>query len=204
MPYKFTFDLSKIPRFFFSELAKATYHKDVHGKMGKTARDMIKKFKIQEATGLDLSDAVVLMQDFIDIQAKNLVQREKFAETKKRALFLPHCARKHMDNHCKAAFDPCIPSYKCAGCSTDCLVRQASSYARNKGYDVYVVPGGSCIAKIVKNGRYEGVVGVACGEEARMSADMIESLGFYCQGVPLVKNGCANTMFSMETLAKIL
>jgi len=204
MPYKFTFDLSKIPRFFFAELAKVSYQKNMHKKVSKTAQDMIKKFKIQEATGLDLSDAVVLMQDFLDIQAKNIIQREKFVQTRRRVLFLPHCARKHMDNQCRAVFDASIPSYKCAGCSPDCLIRRASAYAQSKGYDVYIVPGGSCIAKIVKHGQYEGVVGVACGEEARMSADMIESLGFACQGIPLVKNGCANTIFSMDTLAKIL
>ena len=97
MPYKFTFDLSRIPRFFFTEVAKAGYQKDIHRKLGKTAQEMIRRFRIQEATGLDLSDAIVLLQDLIDLNAKNLVKKEQFAKTRKRALFLPHCSRKYMD-----------------------------------------------------------------------------------------------------------
>ena len=57
MPYRFTFDLSRISRFFFTEVATAAYQRDMHRKVGKTVQEMIRKFKIQEATGLNLSDA---------------------------------------------------------------------------------------------------------------------------------------------------
>ena len=106
MPYKFTFDLSRIPRFFFTEIAKASYQKGVHKKVGRTVQKMIKKFRVQEATGLNVSDAVLLLQDLIEMQARNLLEREKFVQTRKRALFLPHCSRKYMDSRCKAVFDP--------------------------------------------------------------------------------------------------
>jgi hypothetical protein len=165
---------------------------------------MIRKFKIQEATGLDLSDAVLLLQDLIDMQARNLLEREKFAQTRRRALFLPHCSRKYMDNRCEAIFDPNVPSYTCAHCSPDCLVNKTVSFAQKKGYDVYVLPGGSCVPKILKIKHYEGVVGVACGEELRMGVEMLNSREVVGQTVPLLKNGCANTVFNVETLFKIL
>jgi hypothetical protein len=165
---------------------------------------LIKKFKIQEATGLNLSDAVLLLQDLIDLQARNLFEREKFVQTRKRALFLPHCSRKYMDNHCKAVFDPNIPSYVCAHCSPDCLINRAVSIAEKKGYDVYVLPGGSCISKILKAKNYEGVVGVACGEEIRMSGEILNAMNIAGQAVPLIKNGCANTAFNIDTLSRIL
>jgi hypothetical protein len=204
MPYKFTFDLSRIPRFFFTEITKVGYQKGVHKKVGRTTRELIKKFKIQEATGLNLSDAVLLLQDLIDLQARNLFEREKFVQTRKRALFLPHCSRKYMDNHCKAVFDPNIPSYVCAHCSPDCLINRAVSIAEKKGYDVYVLPGGSCISKILKAKNYEGVVGVACGEEIRMSGEILNAMNIAGQAVPLIKNGCANTAFNIDTLSRIL
>jgi hypothetical protein len=204
MPYKFAFDLSKISRFFFTEIAKASYQKNVHKKVGKSAQRMIKKFKIQEATGLNLSDAVVLIQDLIELQAKNLCESEKFVQAKKKALFLPHCSRKHMDSNCKAAFDPNIPSYICAHCSPDCLINKATTIASKKGYDVYILPGSSCVSKIVKNKSYEGIVGVACGEEIRISGEILNDVGVSGQAVPLIRNGCANTIFSMETLNGIL
>jgi len=204
MPYKFTFDLSKVPRFFFTEIARVSYHKGMHKTLFKTLQDLITKFRIQEATGLNLSDAVVLLQDFIDLQAVNLIEREKFLKAKKRALFLPHCSRKYMDNRCKAIFDASIPSYTCAHCSEDCLINKADCLAKKKGYDVYVVPGGSCIPKILKMNRYEGVVGVACGEEIKLSGDVLSCMDVAGQAIPLIKNGCANTAFSMETLVKVL
>jgi len=204
MPYKFTFDLSKVPRFFFTEIARVSYQKGMHKTLLKNVQDIIKKFRVQEATGLNLSDAVVLLQDFIDLQAVNLLERRKVLQAKKRALFLPHCSRKYMDNRCKAFFDDSIPSYTCAHCSEDCLINKADRLAKKKGYDVYVVPGGSCIPKILKTNRYEGIVGVACGEEIRMAVDALDSMNVAGQAIPLIKNGCANTAFNMETLVNVL
>jgi hypothetical protein len=205
MPYQFIFDLSKVPRFFFTEIARVSYNKGMHKTLLNTVQDIIKKFRIQEATGLNLSDAVVLLQDFIDVQAVNLLERRKFLQAKKRALFLPHCSRKYMDNRCQASFDANIPSYSCAHCSEDCLINKADRLAKKKGYDVYVVPGGSCISKILKTNEYEGIVGIACGEEIKlMSVDSLSSMNVAGQAIPLIKNGCANTAFNMETLVKTL
>jgi hypothetical protein len=204
MPYQFTFDLSKAPHLFFAEIARVSYQKGMHKTLLNTLQDIIKNCRIQEATGLNLSDAVVLLQDFIDLQAVNLMERRKFQKAKKRVLLLPHCSRKYMDNRCQAQFDASIPSYTCAHCSEDCLVNKAENFAKKKGYDVYVVPGGSCILKILKANPYEGIVGVACGEEVKMGVDALSSMDVAVQVIPLIKNGCANTAFNMETLAKTL
>jgi hypothetical protein len=204
MPYKFTFDLSKVPRFFFNEIAMVSYQKGMHKTFLKTLNELILKFKIQEATGLNISDAIALLQDLIDLQAINSMERGKFLETKKRALFLPHCSRKYMDNRCKATFNADIPSYTCAHCSEECLVNKAAQLAEKKGYNVYVVPGGSCIPKILKNAQYEGVIGIACGEEMKMMTPLLNGMEVAGQAIPLIKNGCANTIFNMDTLVKVL
>jgi hypothetical protein len=204
MPYKFTFDLSKVPRFFFTEIALVSYQKGMHKSFLTTLNELILKFKIQEATGLNLSDAVALLQDLIDLQAINSMERGKFLQTKKRAIFLPHCSRKYMDSRCKATFNADIPSYTCAHCSDDCMVNKADQYARKKGYDVYLLPGGSCIPKILKTTHYEGIVGVACGEEMKMMSSLLSGMNVTGQGIPLIKNGCASTVFNMETLRKVL
>ncbi|MEM2081272.1 MAG: DUF116 domain-containing protein [Candidatus Bathyarchaeia archaeon] len=204
MPYKFTFDLSQVPRFFFTEIAKISYQSGMHKTFLKNLQDIIKRFRIQEATGLNLSDAVVLLQDFIEVQTMNLLERKRFLQAKKKALLLPHCSRKYMDSRCKASFDASIPSYTCAHCSSDCLINKAESFAKKKGYDVYVVPGGSCISKILTRNQYEGVVGVACGEEVKLAVTALGQMNVAGQAVPLIKNGCANTVFNMETLVKIL
>jgi hypothetical protein len=204
MPYKFTFDLSKVPHFFFSEIAMVSYQRSMHKSLIKKLQELIVRFRIQEATGLNLSDALVLLEDLIDLQAVNTIERGKFLQTRKRALFLPHCSRKYLDSRCKAVFNPDIPSYTCAHCSADCLVNQSVQLATKKAYDIYIVPGGSCIPKILRNTNYEGAVGVACGEEIKMFGPLLSRLDVAGQAIPLIKNGCANTIFNVETLVKVL
>jgi hypothetical protein len=204
MPYKFTFDISKTPHHFFTELALVGYQRGMHKVVLRTLQDIIRKFKIQEATGLNLQDAVMVIQDLIDMEAVNIMERKKFLNTHKRALFIPHCSRKYMDSRCRAIFEPSLPSYVCAHCSPDCVVNKAERIAREKGYDVYILPGGSCVPKILNSKKYEGVIGVACGEEAKMSVDLLKSMNVSSQAVPLLKNGCANTTFNIETLIKTL
>lgn len=204
MPYKFIFDLSKVPHFFFNEIARIGYQKSMHKTVLRTLELVIRKFKIQEATGLNLSDALLLVRDFIAMQTRNLLEREKFVQTKKRALFLPHCSRKYMDNRCKATFDSSIPTYVCEHCSPDCLINRANLFAKKKGYDVYVLSGSSCVPRILKSKGYAGIIGVACGEEIKMGEKLLKSMSVSGQAIPLIKNGCANTVFNVETLIRTL
>ncbi|UCH70772.1 MAG: hypothetical protein JSV29_01955, partial [Candidatus Bathyarchaeota archaeon] len=77
----------------------------MHRRIGERARSLAERFKIRELTGLDVSDALVLVEDLVDIYVRNLSERKSFSKTKDRALFLPHCSRKYMDKQCQARFD---------------------------------------------------------------------------------------------------
>ena len=204
MPYKFTFDISKAPQHFFIELAIVGNQMGMQKVFEKTLQELIRKFRIEEVTGLDIQEAVMLIQDLLKMQTLNLIQKQEFLKTKKRALFLPHCCRKYMDSRCQAVFEPSLTSYVCAHCSPDCFVNKAEHIAKEKGYDVYVLSGGSCMPNILKQKKYEAIVGVACGPEVMMSGEKLSSMGMAWQSVPLLKNGCANTFFNMETLIKTL
>lgn len=204
MPYKFSFDLSRIPKTFFRELANITNEKGLHKKLGGQARHLAEKFRIKEITGMEISDALMLVEDLVDIYVRNISETQKFHKTKKRALLLPHCARKYMDNHCQANFNAKIPSYSCGHCSEDCLINQATKLAEKNGYDVFVIPGSSCVPQILKKNGYEGIIGVACSHELKMGDEYLQLLGLSGQAIPLTKNGCANTKFSMETLKRII
>lgn len=204
MPYKFSFDLSRISKSFFKELARIADQRKLHKRFGLKARSLAEKFKLAEITGLDVPDALQLVEDLVDVYVQNVTERKRFEKTKKRALFLPHCSRKFMDNRCQATFNSELPSYKCGHCSADCLVNQATQLGEKKGYDVYVLPGGSCVLGILKRNRYEGIVGVACGQEVRLGGEGLKELGLAGQAVPLIKNGCANTSFSLQSLEKTL
>jgi len=204
MPYKFSFDLSSISKSFFKELTRVAAERKLHKRLGMKARHLSDKFKLTEITGLNVPDALQLVEDLVDVYVQNVSERERFEKTKKRALFLPHCSRKYMDNKCRASFNSEIPSYKCGHCSEDCLVNKATKLGEERGYDVYVLPGGSCILDILKRNKYEGVVGVACGQEMKLGGEGLKQMGLAGQAVPLIKNGCANTSFSLQSLEKTL
>lgn len=204
MPYRFNFDLTSVSRHFFTEVARIANEKELHKRFSGTLRSLVRKFRLDEATGLNISDAISLVEDFVDIQIENMVNRERFLRAKRKVLLLPHCSRKYMDSRCKATFDPNIPAYFCQHCSKDCLINQATLLGEERGYDVYVLPGGSCVTKILQSGNYEAVVGVACGEEIKLASKILDKLKLPGQAVPLIKNGCAYTKFDMLTLESIL
>ncbi len=204
MAYKFNFDLTKLSQAFFKEIATFSRKKEIHKRMGNTAKYLVKKFKIDKIVGIPVTDALTVVEDMLDTYIKNISSRDDFQKTEKRVLFLPHCSRKYMDNRCQAKFNPKFSSYECMHCSKDCLVNKATKLGKKKGYDVYVLPGGSCIKKILSKKSYEGIVGVACTEEIKLARELLKDYGFAIQGVPLIKNGCANTKFKMETLEAVL
>ena len=204
MPYKFSFDLSSISKSFFKELARVATERKLHKRLGMKARHLSNKFKLTEITGLNVPDALQLVEDLVDVYVQNASEREQFEKTENRALFLPHCSRKYMDSRCKATFNPQIPSYKCGRCSPDCLVNKATEMGEQKGYDVYILPGGLCVPEILKKYQYQGVVGVACGQELKLGGEFLKKTGLAGQAIPLIKNGCANTRFSLQSLEKTL
>jgi hypothetical protein len=135
---------------------------------------------------------------------KNSLQKEQFLQTQKRAVFLPHCCRKYMDSRCHATFDTVTSSYTCNHCSPDCLVHRATVLSGQQHYDIYVLPGASCVRKIFQKKHYEGVVGVACTDELKMASAILDQHNINAQGIPLIKNGCSETRFNFETLEQIL
>ena len=204
MPYTFNFDLTHISQSFFKELASITQNMELHLKMGDVARYIVKKFNVDEMTGLNVTDSITLIEDLLSIQTKNLVVSDEFDKAKSKTLLLPHCARKYMDHRCKASFDVGHPSFVCAHCSEDCLINQAVTLGEEMGYDVYVLPGGSCITKIFQEKYYDAVIGVACGDEIKLAYQVLEGVDKPIKALCLLKNGCAGTKFSMESLERLL
>ncbi len=204
MPYSFSFDLSHVPQEFYKVIAKTAIEKSVHKRIAVTVRHLAEKLKIHEIAGMNISDVTTLVEDLVDIHFRNISNRERFQKAKKRALFLPHCSRKYMDGRCKAIFDEDVPSYRCAHCSPDCLVNKSTVLANQRGYDVYVLPGGTCLPQILERNSYDGVVGVACSQELKQVEELLKYKNLPGQAVFLIKNGCANTKFNIESLGEIL
>lgn len=204
MPYTFLYDLSRLPRHFFKQVVKVAYEKQLHKLVSQQTKTLVETFKVNEITGLNFTDAITLIEDLIEVQATNMLQRDRFEKAERKVLLLPHCSRKYMDKNCQSKFNPEIPTYNCQKCSLDCLINKATALGKAKGYDVYVIPGGSCVEKILRKGKYEAVAGVSCGMELKLGTQILKKLGIPGQGLFLTKNGCANTNFNLANLEKIL
>lgn len=201
MAYKFTFDLTKAPKNFIKEITEFSLKKGMHLKISALAKKIVKTFNLEKILGLPLENILTLIEDILEIQKTNIENRKSFEKTKKRALLLPHCARKYMDSRCKAIFDGI--SYQCKDCSKNCIIRKAKEIGKKKGYDVFVLPGGSCIPKIISKG-YDGIIGVACPDEIKLAEKYLKKAKISYQGIPLLKNGCYKTTFKLSMLREIL
>ncbi len=204
MPYSFIYDLTRISQGVLKQLFESAYEARLHRFLGNHAKRIVKAFKIDEATGLNLVDAITLVEDLIEVQVANRIQRDKFERAERKALLLPHCARSRMDRQCMADFKADVPTYECKSCRDGCLINKATALGQAKGYDVYIIPGGACAEKILKDKKYDGVIGVACGMELKMGLSLLKKLGIPGQGIFLTKNGCSNTSLNLHNLARIL
>jgi len=204
LPYSFSYDLTRLSQNAVKQLLETACETGVTKLLSNNAKKLVKIFKLDQITGLNLAEAITLVEDFIEVQNANNLQRERFEKAENKALLIPHCARSHMDRQCMADFNPEIPSYTCNGCQEDCLVNKVVKLGKEKGYDVYVIPGGSCAEKILRDKKYNGVVGIACGSELKMALGLLKKLDIPGQGVILTKNGCANTKLNLKNLKQVL
>ena len=94
MAYKFTFDISKLPKDLFIETFEFCKSNPSIKEIINTAEKFVKKFDVDKFSGLSFDNAKILLQDIMDIQLKNIHFKNYFNKSNKRALFLPHCCRK--------------------------------------------------------------------------------------------------------------
>jgi len=204
MSYEFTFDLSSLSKSIFQEIANFTEESGIPEKINSFAQKIVQKFNVDKVTGLPSKDSVTIIKDLIQSDIMNKAHKKRFKQSTKRLLLLPHCCRKYMDSRCKAHFDAETSSYRCKNCSKDCLVNKATVLAQKHNYDVYVVPGSSCVKRIFQKKRYDGVIGIACTEEISLALKMLNKHDIAVQSIPLIKNGCAGTYFDFHSLHRMM
>jgi len=204
MSYTFTFDLSRLSQSLFKEIAEFSDKGKIPERIGERARHLVKKFNVDTLTGLPVGDSIRIIEDLIEANLTNSLHKPSFLKTNKRVLLLPHCSRKYMDARCKATFDTSTASYICSHCSKDCQIHRATILAKKEQYDVYVIPGSSCVKKIFQKKSYDGVIGIACTEEISLATKTLDQFNIPAQNIPLIKNGCASTKFNFVSLRKVM
>ena len=148
---------------------------------------------------LGLSDALI---QFAHIELRNAVFEPDFKKIpfKDRALFLPHCSRNAPV--CKATSDE--EGYHCKHCES-CDLDKAVKLAKKLGYtQIFIVPGGSMVKKILEKNKPKAAIGVSCFHEAIMAFELSKQVNIIPQSVLLLKDGCKDTRINLNLLEQKL
>ncbi|MBN2110588.1 MAG: DUF116 domain-containing protein [Methanosarcinaceae archaeon] len=138
-----------------------------------------------------------IIVDQILVEVRNSMMAEKFRKIKdRRVIFLPQCMR---HPNCKARCDP-IKGYECRMCGL-CDICRIIEAAKEHNFEVYVIPGGSFVKKIIKTQQPKSCIGVACYPELTESMQGASPF-MTVQGIPLLKDGCFDTKVNVEDVIR--
>lgn len=152
--------------------------------------------KIAQTVGID--DGRV---DDMQLDLVNRINEDKFKSVPKRdrIFVLPHCMR---SRNCPARIWKY--GYTCMRCGR-CRICALDEAAAKEGYRaVFVVPGASVVHRIIKKYRPKAVLAVACMKELVPAIGDAEKLGITGQAVPLLRDGCIDTIVDCEAVTEKL
>jgi uncharacterized protein len=149
--------------------------------------------------------------NMLGAEIMNRAYRKDFVKTKRKAVFLPACIRKHLNGTCKAGSKNEI--LFCSSCSDDCQVKAIKDLGNLYGYEVLIIPHES---SAFKDGTFKdgdlGIIGIACIINLISGGWKAKAMGIPAQCVLLDYCGCKNhwddigfsTSINMEQLEKIM
>ncbi len=133
------------------------------------------------------------------IEKRNKLYEQKFKNilNKEKAIFLPQCLR---NNECPAKMG--VNGIECINCGR-CNIGKFKKDAENQSYNIFIVPGGSLVNKIIKNNDFKAVLGVACIPELKQAFEVMKKKRLVSLAVPLTKDGCVNTEVKWEKVREL-
>ncbi len=133
------------------------------------------------------------------IEERNRIYEQKFRSilNKEKAIFLPQCLR---NNECPAKTG--ITGIECINCGR-CDIGKFKKEAEDKGYSVFIVPGGSLVNNIIENNDFKAVLGVACTPELEQAFEVMKKKKLVSLAVPLTKDGCVDTKVEWEKVRQL-
>ncbi|MCK4550883.1 MAG: DUF116 domain-containing protein [Candidatus Aenigmarchaeota archaeon] len=136
--------------------------------------------------------------DALMASLKNKAHYKKFARTKKRVVFAPHCMR-----HIKCPASSTKYGIRCTECGL-CPFAEIKKKCKQKGYDLYILPGSAAIKHILKEKSYDGALLVACSYELNKVMRFLAGRGIETYGVALTKDGCFNTKVNVSDVYRAM
>lgn len=142
------------------------------------------------------------LYDKLYVTIKNMAFEKDFKSISNSdiLIFLPQCLRD--SEKCEAELTDV--GYKCNHCGS-CSISKIIKKAEENNYKgVYIVPGGSMVRRVMKKEKPEAVLGVACYYELAEAIDFATAHSIPPMGVPLLKDGCKDTVVDEDYLISVL
>ncbi len=117
----------------------------------------------------------------------------------RRLLLLPHCLSSH--SACRGTYG--AEGLHCAGCGS-CSIDDLQARAGDLGYQVIIAEGTSPVLARIMEGRADALLGVACMDSLARSFSRTVELGIPQLAVPLLRDGCVDTVAEMDYLQTLL
>ena len=76
MPYSFSYDLTRLSQNAVKQLLETACVTGVTKLLSNNAKKLVKIFKPDQITGLNLAEAITLVEDFIEVQNANNLDRK--------------------------------------------------------------------------------------------------------------------------------
>jgi geranylgeranyl pyrophosphate synthase len=118
---------------------------------------------------------------------------------RRRLLLLPHCLRNR--RACRGHYDR--ERFICGACGS-CDIGRLQGEARHLGYKVLVAEGTPGVVETLARERIGAILGVACLDSLEKCFGAVSQLGVPYAGVPLLRNGCAETAVEAELVRDLL
>lgn len=138
--------------------------------------------------------------DQISINLRNRAMCPVFRKIpyNQRAIFVPQCLR---SINCPARLSP--EGIKCKDCGA-CEITNARKAAEKLGYQFFIVPGSSFIARMIRKYNPQAIIGIGCLCEVKEGIDMMHKYKIPCMGVILDRSGCVETTLSWQKLYEVM
>ena len=168
-------------------------------KLAKSKLSGITIGKLEQLAAKMGVDEKQLLQLYVD--TKNNASKGKFATApySERILILPQCLR---SRSCPAELKEL--GYECMECGK-CGIPEIIHQAEKLGYkDVFIIPGGSVVTKILNKEKPKACLGVSCLKELVLGSFVCEKLGVAAQGIALLRDGCVETAVNWKKVNNVL
>jgi len=134
---------------------------------------------------------------FAMVAVDNAFWRDQFAgvQFSHRLLLLPHCLRD--PQRCAGIYE--ASRMICRGCGA-CLIGELQQEAETLGYRILIAEGTPAVVQTVLTDGADAILGVACLDSLDQAFDRISELGIPHANVPLLRDGCRDTVAEPEVI----